>query len=390
MSIGLNPGAPEHIAIFVENLEGGGAEKIVATLANYVAEKDLDVDMDLVMQNARGHFLASIVPRVERFDIAAEGIFYPFRVLKFLAGYLRRRRPMILLAHMEKPSLLAIVAGCLAGYGNIIPCVHTDLTAYARLEHRKRRTLLLHAVKLLYPYASCIVAVSEGTAQVMRSLLGARCPPVHVVMNGFDFAEIRRLAAAEPDLPWLRQKTAPVIMACGRLVPQKGFDILLRAFAELHKTMPSRLVILGDGPMRPALLALAEELGIKDDVALPGFAANPYPCFARGDLFVLSSRVEGLSNVLIEALAVGTPIVSTDCPPGPREVLAGGKFGRLVPVDDVQAMAEAMKEELQRPKPSRPDAALEAHLQSYSVDSMVKGYMKIYEQAKRARMKKPV
>lgn len=373
---------PCHIAIFVEDLKGGGAEKIAVTLANALAARGIKVD--LIMQRAVGHFLAEIAPGVQKFDIGMTDSRNPLPALIFLTGYLRSHNPDVLLAHMEKPSLLAITAGLITGYKKIIPCVHTDLATYAKLEHRIRRTILKHLVGFFYRFVNRIIAVSAGTSASTRALIGAQAPPIHIVYNGFDLAGLQRRATEPPEcgVPWFKDKDTPVIIACGRLVEQKGFDVLLQAFALLRAKTPARLVILGEGPMRGDLMRLAHILKIETDVAMPGFVSNPAACFVRSDLFVLSSRVEGLSNVLIEAMMTGIPVVCTDCPTGPREVLQGGKFGRLVPVDDVAALAEAMRAALlsKNTNPAR-DSAYRENLEIFSVGNMVAGYLDVARQA---------
>jgi len=149
-------------------------------------------------------------------------------------------------------------------------------------------------------------------------------------------------ADAPVEHPWFQPNQPPVILGVGRHHFQKGFDTLLRAFARVRQQMPARLVILGEGPERPNLERLAAELGVAADVDLPGFDPNPFRYMRWAGVFVLSSRYEGLPNVLIQALACGCPVVSTDCPSGPSEILDGGRYGALVPVDDVEAMAQAI------------------------------------------------
>jgi glycosyltransferase involved in cell wall biosynthesis len=173
---------------------------------------------------------------------------------------------------------------------------------------------------------------------------------------------------------WLRSQTVPVIVTCGRLTQQKAQDTLLRAFAAERRTMPVRLVILGEGEEREALLSLASQLGVTEDVSLPGVVVDPVTWFAKSDLFVLSSRCEGQSLVLIEALIAGVPIISTDCPSGPHEVLANGRFGELVPVDDVPALSQAMSLTLKK-APEIDKVALRKHLEKFGVDQMIEGYL---------------
>jgi glycosyltransferase involved in cell wall biosynthesis len=372
MPVSTDHNTPVRVALFVESLTGGGAEKITVILANGLVQRGYEVD--LLMRWARGAFLKDIDPRVHQFSPANErgGA---FSTLGFLINYLRQRHPKAILTQMEKPSLLALLAGALTRYQNVIPCVHTDLTTYARLEHSFRRSLLKYLVALFYRFARRIVAVSTGVARSTTKLIGAHAPPIDIIFNGFDCAATRRQAEDDCGIEWLQHKTVPVIVACGRFVEQKGYDTLLRAFAMLRQTIPCRLVILGEGFLQPVMQSLVTTLGIEPDVSMPGFHPNPASCFARSDLVAMASRVEGLSNVLVEALIVGAPIVSTDCPTGPREVLAQGKFGTLVPVDDAAALAKAMGTTLATPRRDwRDDPEYVAHLNNFSATNMLDLY----------------
>ena len=318
--------------------------------------------------------LRDVSPQVARIDFSAGRPIGILRVIRLLRQYLRQQKPDVVFAHLEKPSLLAIVGGLLTGYRRIVPCVHIDLDAYARIHNRLRRRFLNSLVALLYHAAPQVIAVSAGAGRAARRLLSPFGPPVQVVHNGMDLPALLSKAQQPIEVAWLRDKTVPVVVSCGRLTQQKAQDTLLRAFALLRQTTPVRLVILGEGEEREALLSLAHNLGVAEDVSLPGVVDNPIAWFAKSDLFVLSSRCEGQSLVLIEALIAGIPIVCTDCPSGPREVLENGRFGVLVPVDNVAALSEAMSRALKK-RPEIDKAALTEHLQKYSVENMIAGYL---------------
>lgn len=370
------------VAIFIEDLGGGGAEKISVTLANALAARGHAVD--LLMWRAEGPYLADVAPAVRRIDLSSGSMAGKLRVVRLLAEYLRDDRPRALLTQLEKPSLLAIVAAQLAGYRRVVPCVHVDFSGYAQLDHRLRRMLLKGLVAVFYRRVARIVAVSQGAALSVRRLVSSRGPGVSVIYNGFDFQALQESAAKPVAHGWLHDKTIPVIIACGRLVPQKAHDVLLRAFANLRQERRARLIILGEGLLRATLLSLAAQLGVGDDLLLPGFVENPAAWFAKSDLFVLSSRNEGLSNVLVEALGVGIPVVSTDCPSGPREVLDDGRLGRLVPVDDPQALTDAMRAAL-RDGPCPENGGLSHYLQNFSVEKMAADYETVITEVEAAR-----
>ena len=181
-------------------------------------------------------------------------------------------------------------------------------------------------------------------------------------------------AQARLDHAWFTPGAPRVILAIGKLKPQKDFACLIRAFARVRAIHPARLLILGEGPQREALLSLARKLKVENDVALPGFVANPFAYIGRAAVFVLSSAWEGLSNVIIEALACGCPVVSTDCPSGPAEILDGGTYGRLVPVGDDAALAKAILATLDYPLPR---GRLRDRAQLFSVDRAVERYLDV-------------
>jgi glycosyltransferase involved in cell wall biosynthesis len=207
-------------------------------------------------------------------------------------------------------------------------------------------------MRWLYPAADAILVPSAGAADDLAAHAGLPRSRISVVPSPIVTARLLERAAEAPAHPWLADGGAPVILGVGELSERKDFATLIRAFARLRAGRPCRLVILGEGRRRGELEALAAQLGVAADVALPGFVPNPYPCMARAAAFALASRWEGMPVVLIEALALGTPCVACDCPSGPREVLAGGEAGGLVAVGDEAALAAALAAQLDRPTPA--------------------------------------
>jgi glycosyltransferase involved in cell wall biosynthesis len=206
-----------------------------------------------------------------------------------------------------------------------------------------------------YPWANGVVVVSEGVRDDMVRLTGIPRQHVTVIYNpSVVAAEVQEKAKEPLDHPWLEPGQPPVLVAVGRLQQQKDYPMLLQAFAQVRRSQPARLLILGEGKERPMLEALIKELKLEDDVGLPGFVMNPYAYMDRASLFVLSSRWEGLPTVLIEALCCGTRAVSTDCPSGPREILRRGKYGTLTPVGDAAAFAHAITAALEKPLATPP------------------------------------
>jgi glycosyltransferase involved in cell wall biosynthesis len=216
------------------------------------------------------------------------------------------------------------------------------LSEAARNGKSRRDRMMPRLVARFYPWADYVVGVSAGVTEDLVRLADLRPERVRVISNPIVTADIREKARAPLDHPWFSDGGS-VFVAAGRLRPQKDFSTLLHAFARVRARRPARLLILGEGPERTHLEDLARQLDVAGDVSLPGAASNPYAYMARATAFVLSSRWEGLPTALIEALSCGVPVIATDCPSGPREILANGRHGELVPVGDAQALAVAME-----------------------------------------------
>jgi glycosyltransferase involved in cell wall biosynthesis len=228
--------------------------------------------------------------------------------------------------------------------------------------------------KQFYRKADCIIAVSEGVADDLVSVAGLARSEIRVIYNPVVTPEL--VARAEEPLvhPWLVPGAAPVVLGAGRLSPQKDFATLLRAFAQVRAARPVRLIILGEGELRGQLEAQAAALGVSEDIQFPGFVDNPYAYMRRAGVFVLSSAWEGFGIVLVEAMACGAPVVSTDCPVGPAEILDGGRYGPLVPVGDGGALAQSILSMLDRPMdPER----LRARAGDFALDKIGRQYLEV-------------
>jgi len=230
-----------------------------------------------------------------------------------------------------------------------------------------------------YPEADAVVAVSDGVADDLSRVAGIPRAGIQRIYNPIVSPALLAASRGAPPHPWLEERGCPpLVLGAGRLHRQKDFPTLLRAFAQLRATRPARLAILGEGAERGRLERLARRLGVAEDVALPGFAGNPYAWMARSSAFVLSSAWEGLPSVLIEAMACGCPVVSTDCPSGPSEILDGGALGPLVPVGDSQALAHALAGVLEKP----PDAdRLRERAALFSVEAATTRYLEVLRRA---------
>ncbi len=365
---GRNP-----IAFFLPSARGGGAQRVIVNLVEGITERGVPVD--LVLATADGVFLAQLAPAVRVVDLRAGRL---IRSLGPLTRYLRRERPRYLVSSMSHANLIALWAARLAGGATpVMVTVHNTMSQSTGQEGRLGAVLEPLLLRACYPWATSVVAVSAGAAADLARTSGLSRERVQVVYNPVITPPLMTAARQPPDHPWFEPGQPPVILAVGRLTKQKDFPTLIRAFAEVRGRRAGRLVILGEGEDRPALEALVSELGVGADVALPGFRENAMAYMARSALFVLSSAWEGLPTVLIEALAAGTQVVSTDCPSGPREILQDGRLGTLVPVGDAAALAGAMIHALDRPRDTVPLDALTP----FTRDAAVDHYLRLIENA---------
>jgi glycosyltransferase involved in cell wall biosynthesis len=357
------------VAIFTADMGGGGAERAMLKLAGGVARRGYPVD--LVLSRAGGDYLPEVPETVRVVDLDAG------RVLTSLPGlvrYLRRERPSVMLTSLNHVNIVGLWARRLSGVRTrLVVNEQNTLSQDAPNSARRRHRLLPRFVRRFYPWADGIVAVSKGAADDLARTARLPAGSVRVVHNPIVTPELREMAAAPLDHPWFGPGEPPVALAVGRLAPQKDFGTLLRAFARVLERRPARLLILGEGPERPSLEALVPELGLEGSVDLAGRVLNPYPYMRRAGVFVLSSRWEGLPSVLIEALYCGVPIVATDCPSGPVEILEGGEHGRLVPVGDAEALAEGIAAALDGHVPRPAPASWEP----YEQETVVERYLDV-------------
>ena len=393
----------KHVAIYLPTLAGGGAELSMLRLARHLTASGYRVDV--VVNKAAGAHLSAVPDGISlialspinkwraRFKIIAcyrrdamvllrpilirRRTIMGLRFVQGLANYLRCARPSILIASLYQANLVAVWARGLAGIQ--VPIILTERNTLSRSRSAGLNTArdygrwidLPSVIACAYRYADAVVSVSDGVGDDLADLSGLPRSTIQTIYNPVVSEELSIKAAEPCDHRWLIDRDEPTLLSVGRLEPQKDYPTLLRAFALLVRERPLRLIILGEGSERQRLEALARDLGVADRVDIYGWAKNPYAFMRRASMLVSSSLWEGLPGVLIEALAVGCPVVATNCPSGSAEVLADGVYGRLVSVSDPVALSEAIDATLKAP----PSAAANRYaVQRFSAEASVNSY----------------
>lgn len=335
------------IAIFVSFSGEGGVERMIAHLCEGFLAAGVAVDLLLIKD--RGSALKLVPAEVRQIKLGNHAT----TCLPSLVTYLKRERPAALLSSKHRANQIAVMARALAGVEmRLLVKIETNLTASLAKQNWLKRLLFTRQLRFFYPHADGVIGVSQGVTDDLRQLINGEPARFHTIYNPVLPKDLAARAREPIAHPWF-DDGVPVIIGAGRLTRQKDFATLLHAFSLVVKECSARLLLLGDGPERGRLEALAAELGISAVVDFHGFIANPFPYIARSDLFVLSSAWEGFGNVLVEAMALGVPVVSTDCPSGPREILNDGALGPLVPVADPVALANAILTTLAAPLASQ-------------------------------------
>ena len=368
------------VAFLLPSLAGGGAARVALNLAEEMLGRGLRVD--LVLCRDAGPYREQLPAGIEvhvlrrgsrlaarRLALAASRGNWrslvrpvllavrdtpPLPFLGDLSAWLGRERPAALIAGKTHTNLVALWARSLAEAPTRVAVTQHSVLSREIASPKGRRwrwRFVAPAVAATYPSAHAIVAVSDAVADDLAETTGLARDLVTTIYNPVSLEVVAPLGRESPDHPWLEPGQPPVVLGVGRLRPSKDFATLVRAFALLRARRPARLILLGEGGERSGLLALARELGVAADVELPGFVENPFAYMGRAGVLALTSRYEALGNVLIEALAVGCPVVGARCPGGPRELLADGRYGPLAPPGDAAAFADALAATLDDPLP---------------------------------------
>jgi len=349
------------------DLRTGGAERVAVNLANMLVNRNFSVDM--VVLRRRGDLLRELDSRVRVVDLGVRRV---RQSVGPMIRYLKQARPLAVLANMWPLTVVAWLSRQFSDHRvRLVFVEHTTWSIDEQMQRRGTRWLIQQSMRALYGRADAVVAVSDGAARDLESIALLPRGAVKTIYNPIvtvSDAEIGTLCCPNE---WSRGSHKRVL-AVGTLKAVKDYPTLIKAFAALAQHVDATLLILGEGEEREALETQVSSLGLESRVFMPGSVADPRPYYASADLFVLSSRGEGFGNVIVEALAEGTPVVSTDCQSGPREILEGGQYGALVPVGDPEALAIAMREALLR---AHDHDALKRRAGHFSVERAADAYL---------------
>jgi glycosyltransferase involved in cell wall biosynthesis len=326
---------------------GGGIGRNLVNLANEFLS--LGYQVDIAVDNLKGPYFDLLEDGVGIFHL---GTTHPIGGLPRLCAYLLRNRPAVLMTPVVRHTMLALRARSLTGSATgIYARVHNTYSKTFRILKPRKRSIRIQNLQKYYPRCDAIFAVSKGVAKDFCTLTGIPTGSIIPIYNPMSTDRIDVLAAQEPDHPWFADGAPPVVLGVGRLTAAKNFPLLMEAFEIVRSDTPCRLVIIGEGPQRGELEKRAASSPCSGDISLPGQRINPFAFMSRAAVFVMSSSWEGFGNVLVEAMAAGAPVVSTDCPHGPREILADGRYGPLIPVEGAGEMAAAIRDLLENPTP---------------------------------------
>jgi glycosyltransferase involved in cell wall biosynthesis len=372
---GFQPVAEKRLsaAIYIHDLSPGGVERQSLVLAREL--RDRDVDVSLVLHQLRGELVPLLPEGVPVVNLDSQRTLHDVLLLR---RYMRLKQPDVFMANVDHNNVAASLARVLAGTGTkLVICQHNPLSSGFHATVNWKHRVVPWCYGALSGYIDHAVAVSDGIADELVQQAGLPAAKVSTIFNAVIGNDFESRAAEPVSHLWLAKKDRPVFVTAGRLVEMKDHRTLLRGFALHVRRHPARLMILGSGPMLDELRGIAAGLGIADDVDFAGFVQNPLPYMRAADAFVLSSRSEGFGNVLVEAMGCGTPIVSTDCPYGPGDILARGRYGLLVPPQDPEALAEGFSRVLAEAE-RWPPALLRARANEFTYEACAEAYWSLF------------
>lgn len=325
------------ISIFIPNLSGGGAERAMITIANGLGNK---YTVDLVVSNASGSYRDEINDSVKVVDLKSKSLRWSFFKL---ISYINSEKPDTIISALASANIICSIARVFTKRRfKLILSERAAVIAALKDNPRWQARIMPLLIRITYPHADFIVCVAKDIAKELKEVFGLKSEKLKVIYNAVVTEKLIENSMQEFDNPYFNHSKIPMILGVGRLTSQKNFASLIHAFSTIRKKQKSKLVILGEGPLLNDLKNLSKELNIHKDVYFPGFVKNPFVWMKHAKVFVLSSAYEGLPNALIQAMACGTQVVSTNCPTGPSEILEDGKWGFLCPVDDNHSLAQGI------------------------------------------------
>ena len=335
------------VGLFIPNLDLGGAQRVAVNLSTGLVKRGCETE--IIVACKRGRLIESVDSEV---NIVSLGVSRTVYSVPYLVWRMNRIDYDAIISFMGYVNICAIVSSkaSLSNHVSILT-EHTTVSAQSGAQGG-RSYAVQHLSKILYPMSDAVVTVSEGVAEDLKEEIGLSDHQVCTIYNPVVTDELHQLSGIEVSHPWIECEE-PLILGVGRLIRDKNFGLLLKAFKRLNEELSARLIILGEGRERSRLERLSKRLGVQERVAFPGFKTNPYRYMAASDLVALSSDREGFGNVLVEAMACGTPVVSTNCRSGPSEILEEGKWGSLVPVGNALELARAIQSTLNDPPSPR-------------------------------------
>jgi glycosyltransferase involved in cell wall biosynthesis len=336
----------DELTIFMPSLNIGGAEIVVIRLIEGLSVRG--VRINLILATKSGELRQYIPEEINIIDFSCSRTVYS---LYKLVKYLKKNKPKKLLSHLHRANRIVVLANILSGMKSELYLVnHSTLSSVLDSLPIYKKLLKIASYKILYRYATKIIHVSEGAARDFEKELKMKEGSVKVIYNPIvtDNMINSYNSTIVPHI-WFKNKNIPVILSAGGFRKVKGYDVLIEAFYLLQKRVEAKLILLGDGDLRQELENKVRLLKLTQKVYMPGYVNNVYDYMKHAPVFVLSSRREALPTVLVEAMACGCSIVSTDCPNGPAEILENGKYGYLVPVNDPNALSDAIEYVLNTP-----------------------------------------
>jgi glycosyltransferase involved in cell wall biosynthesis len=356
----------EQLALFIGDLSIGGAERVVINLSKGFTDCGHDVDIVLVRKS--GDLLEEVPESVNVVNLGVDRMRWS---IPALVRYLNTIQPRAIISFMTSANTMAVLANRISGNPSVT--IATEHNTQSMKESLKP-TIIRSVARFVYPLADHIVGVSAGVTEDVVNWSLVERGKVQTIYNPVIEVSSTEKKYVKPDHPWYGNDDVDVIFSAGRHVEQKDFETLLEAFAKLSRSREARLILAGEGNRTEEYRNLADDLGVSDQVSMPGLVDCIYRYMHHSDVFALSSRWEGLSLVLIEAMGCGTPVVSTDCPSGPAEVLESGKYGPLVPVGSETELSKAIIERLENPISSE---KLRDRARDFSIESATESYLSL-------------